>query len=117
MKRVLLPKNANALFISSTPESSTSAVAANEILRSGNPIAILLEEDLPKAEDWAEDTTSIVEYANPDVQVDFHIFDHPPQSSNPDAFERACDRIATLTSLLDSTEKERDSKTVDQRLD
>ena len=112
MKRVLLPKNANALFISSVPEASTSAVAANEILRSGNPIAILLEEDLPKAEEWAEDTSSIVEYVNPDIQVDFHTFDHPPQRSNPDAFERSCDRLATLTTLLDSTEKDSDPKRI-----
>lgn len=108
MKRVLLPKNADALFIPSVPESSTSAIAANEIVSSGNCVAVLIEEDLPKAEDWAEDTASILECGNLKKQVDFHTFDHPPQNSNPDAFERSCDRVATLTTLLDSTETECD---------
>ena len=42
-----------------------------------------------------------MECLRPDLRVDFHTFDHPPESSNPDAFERTCDRIATLSSLLD----------------
>ena len=101
MKRILLPENANAFFLSCVPESATSAVAANEIIGSGKHIAILVEEDLPKAEEWAEDVTGIMECLRPDLRVAFHTFDHPPESSNPDAFERACDRIATLSSLLD----------------
>tara|TARA_Y100001978_G_C23702867_1_gene442419 strand:- start:6568 stop:9945 length:3378 start_codon:yes stop_codon:yes gene_type:complete len=101
VKRILLPENANALFLSCVPESATSAVAANEIIGSGKHITILVEEDLPKAEEWAEDVTGIMECLRPDLRVDFHTFDHPPESSNPDAFERTCDRIATLSSLLD----------------
>ena len=108
MKRVLLPKNANALFIPSVPESATPALAANEIAKCGNPVAVLLEEDLPKAEDWAEDTAGLLEYALPQAKIDFHTFDHPPQASHPDAFDRSCDRVATLTSLLDSSSRERD---------
>ena len=89
MKRILLPRAENASFIPSLPESATSALAANEILRLDNPIAILLEESLPKAEEWAEDTAALIEEATSSVTVDFQAFDHPPLESNPDAFERA----------------------------
>ncbi len=100
MKRILLPRAENASFVPSLPESATSALAANEILRLGNPIAILLEESLHKAEEWAEDTAGLIEEASSSVAVDFQTFDHPPLASNPDAFERSCDRTATLSSLL-----------------
>ena len=112
MKQVLLPKDADALFIPSVPESSTAALTANEILRCGNSIAILIEESLPKAEDWAEDTACILEYANPDAKIDFHTFDNQPQSSNPDAFDRSCDRLATLSALLDSSERSEDANRI-----
>ena len=100
MKRILIPPAENATFFPSLPESATSALAANEILRIGNPVAILLEESLPKAEEWAEDTAALIEEASSSVFVDFQTFDLAPLESNPDAFERTCDRVATLSSLL-----------------
>ena len=90
MKRILIPPAENATFFPSLPESATSALAANEILRIGNPVAILLEESLPKAEEWAEDTAALIEEASSSVFVDFQTFDLAPLESNPDAFERTC---------------------------
>ena len=100
MKRILVPRIENTRFAPSLPESATSALAANEILLLGNPIAILLEESLPKAEEWAEDTAALIEEISSSIFIDFQTFDHPPLDSNPDAFERSCDRAATLSSLL-----------------
>ena len=59
-----------------------------------------MEESLPKAEEWAEDTAALIEEASSSVFVDFQTFDLAPLESNPDAFERTCDRVATLSSLL-----------------
>ena len=114
MKRILIPQAEKANFAPSLPESATSALAANEILRIKNPIAILLEESLPKAEEWAEDTAALMEEISSSILIDFQTFDHPPIESNPDAFERSCERTATLSSLLGSrkTDSARDKKTI-----
>ena len=42
----------------------------------------------------------MIEEISSPVFIDFQTFDHPPLDSNPDAFERSCDRAATLSSLL-----------------
>ncbi|MBN37414.1 MAG: transcription-repair coupling factor [Opitutae bacterium] len=114
MKRILIPQAEKANFAPSLPESATSALAANEILRIKNPIAILLEESLPKAEEWAEDTAALMEEISSSISIDFQTFDHPPIESNPDAFERSCERTATLSSLLGSrkTNSASDKKTI-----
>lgn len=105
MKRILIPQAQNAHFHSSLPEAASAANAANEILVSGNSIAILLDDSLPKTEEWAEDTTALIEEVQPTLTVDFHTFDFPPSESNPDSFERSCDRLATLSSLLSIAKK------------
>jgi transcription-repair coupling factor (superfamily II helicase) len=114
VKRILIPKVENARFAPSLPESATAALAANEILRIDNPIAILLEETLPKAEEWAEDTAALIEGMSSSVFIDFQTFDHPPIDSNPDAFERSCDRFATLSCLLHArkSKKNGDKKSI-----
>ena len=75
MKRVLIPKKVPATFIHSLPEAATPALAANFLADQGNPIAILIEESIPKAEEWGEDVAAFLESFNPDQKIEFHLFD------------------------------------------
>ncbi|MGY8713068.1 MAG: hypothetical protein ACKVJ1_04240, partial [Verrucomicrobiia bacterium] len=102
MKRVLIPKKVPATFIHSLPEAATPALAANFLADQGNPIAILIEESIPKAEEWGEDVAAFLESFNPDQKIEFHLFDCIPESNHPDAFEKICDRLTILSTLLRS---------------
>ena len=53
----------------------------------------------PKQKNAPSAHGALIEEATPSVTVDFQTLDHPPLESNPDAFERTCDRTATLSSL------------------
>lgn len=100
MKRVVIPKGIPAKFAHSFPEPATAALAANTIAKHNYNLSILIEEDIPKAEEWGEDTASLLEEINPSKKIHFHIFDHAPDSSHPDAFDRICERLTVLSILL-----------------
>ena len=65
MKKVVIPKGAAATFIHSLPESATPALAANVLTNKGHKVAILIEESIPKAEEWGEDIAAFLESLNP----------------------------------------------------
>lgn len=107
MKRVLIPKEVPGTFIHSLPESATAALAANFLVNQGNGVAILVEENIPKAEEWGEDVAAFLESFNPNQKIEFHLFDCVPESNHPDAFEKICDRLTILSSLLRSNSKKK----------
>ena len=61
MKRVVIPKGIPAKFAHSFPESATAALAANHIAQTNSSLSILVEESIPKAEEWGEDVASFLE--------------------------------------------------------
>ena len=95
MKKVVIPKGATATFIHSLPESATSALAANYLASHGHRVAVLVEENIPKAEEWGEDIAAFMENLNPEKKVQFFLFDSPPENNHPDAFEKICDRLTS----------------------
>ena len=105
MKRVLIPREVPATFIHSLPEAATSALAANFLTDQGHSIAILVEESIPKAEEWGEDVAAFMESLNPDQKVEFHLFDSVPDPNHPDAFEKICERMTILSSLIRTSPK------------
>ena len=100
MKKVVIPKGATATFIHSLPESATPALAANFLASKGHKVANLIEESIPKAEEWGEDIAAFLESLNPQKKIEFFIFDCPPENNHPDAFEKICDRLTILSALL-----------------
>ncbi len=100
MKKVVIPKGATATFIHSLPESATPALAANYLASHGHRVAVLVEENIPKAEEWGEDIAAFMENLNPEKKVHFFLFDSPPENNHPDAFEKICDRLTVLSALL-----------------
>ncbi len=105
MKRVLIPKEVPATFIHSFPEAATPALAANFLANQGHSIAILIEESIPKAEEWGEDVAAFMESFNSNQKVEFHLFDSVPNANHPDAFEKICERMTILSSLLRANPK------------
>ena len=100
MKRVLIPQNVPTTFIHSLPEAATAALAANFLVQDGHSVIVLVEESIPKAEEWGEDVASFVEHLKPGIEMEFHLFDSAPPATHPDAFEKTCDRLAVLSSLI-----------------
>ena len=107
MKRVLIPEGVPAKFIHSLPESATPAIAANFLANEGHSIAVLVEESIPKAEEWGEDVAAFLEGLDKERKIEYHLFDCTPQSSHPDAFEKTCDRLTVLSSLLRVNRKQK----------
>ena len=99
VKRIILPKGANATYYPSVPESTHACLTVNEWLRTGNPCLILLSESITKAESWAEDITGIAEQICPKENFRFHLFDEAPESTHPDAFDKICERTSVLSIL------------------
>ena len=109
MKRVQIPKDVQCSFIHSLPEAATPALAANFIASNGHSVVILVDENIPKAEEWGEDVASFLENLKPDLEIEFHLFDCAPESNHPDAFDKICDRLTVLSSLI---QKEKTEKTI-----
>jgi len=105
VKRVLIPGEVPSTFIHSLPEAATPALAANFLANQGNSIAILVEESIPKAEEWGEDVAAFLESFDSQKKIEFHLFDCVPESNHPDAFERICDRLTILSSLMRSNQQ------------
>lgn len=106
MKKVVIPKGATATFIHSLPESATPALAANFLVKNGPKVAIIIEESIPKAEEWGEDIAAFMENFYPQGKIEFFVFDGPPENNHPDAFEKVCDRLTVLSALLRSEPRE-----------
>lgn len=109
MKRVQIPKDVQCSFIHSLPEAATPALAANFIVSNGHSVVVLVDENIPKAEEWGEDVASFLENLKPDLGIEFHLFDCAPASNHPDAFDKICDRLTVLSSLI---QKEKTEKTI-----
>ena len=109
MKRVVIPSGRDAMFLHGAPEAATAILAADFIYKAKPKVVILLTESIPKAEEWAEDVAAFLESAKPDSRIRMHLFDEPPSTENPDAFDRICDRLAVLSALGELSNKERAS--------
>ena len=70
MKRVLIPEGVPAKFIHSLPESATPAIAANFLANEGHSVAVLVEESIPKAEEWGEDVAAFLESLDTERKIE-----------------------------------------------
>ncbi|MDA7756770.1 transcription-repair coupling factor [Opitutales bacterium] len=104
MKRIALPKKANALFYPSLPESAHACLTANSWLNGSNQVLLLISDSITKSESWGEDVAGIAEELFPGLTIHFHLFDETPNPTHPDAFERNCERASTLSLLTEFAE-------------
>ena len=100
MKRIRLPRDTFSQFIPLFPEQAVAPWVADRWRSTCTPVIVLLDESLPQAELKGEDLTSIIKALNPSLDIQFYLFGHPPVATNPDAFEKECDRLSLLSNLL-----------------
>ena len=109
MKRVVIPSGRDAMFLHGVPEAATAILAADFIYKAKPKIVILLTESIPKSEEWAEDIAAFLDSTKQDSRIRLHLFDQPPSTEHPDAFDRICDRLAVLSALGERSNTERAS--------
>lgn len=104
MKRITLPEKANAIFYPSLPESAHACLTANLWLTGTNQCLFLISESITKAESWGEDVVGIADQLFSNLTIHFHLFDEAPDTTHPDAFDRNCERVSTLSLLTEFAE-------------
>jgi len=62
-------------------------------------VAIVVGESIPDAENKCEDIAALYEGFFSGSRINFHTFDKVVSPDNPDAFEKACDRLTLLSEL------------------
>ncbi len=73
-------------------------------------VAIVVGESIPDAENKCEDIAALYEGFFSGSRINFHTFDKVVSPDNPDAFEKACDRLTLLSELRSMGEDSQQSK-------
>ena len=99
MKKIELPSSLGSIHVPNCPPQATLALFVDSWKEQGQPVGIVIGESLPDAENKSEDIAALYEGFYPGSKVDFHTFDKPVGPDNPDAFDKACDRLTLLSTL------------------
>ncbi|MEL0099695.1 MAG: hypothetical protein VW907_09080, partial [Opitutae bacterium] len=99
MKKIEPPGSLASSFIPNCPKQAATVLLADLWVQKKCPVAIVIGESLPDAENKCEDIAALVESLYPGFPVCFHSFDRPQAIDHPDAFEKTCERLSLLSSL------------------
>jgi len=99
VRRIELPTTASSLFLRNFPSQAVGPIIVDQWLNRDIPVCIIIGETISDAEELGEDVVSIAEEFMPGFEYEFHLFDSPPTSENPDFHDRACDRLSALSCL------------------
>ena len=106
MKRIEPPGSLGTLFIPNCPSHASSIIFADIWAQKKYPVAVVIGQTLPDAENKCEDIAGLTESICPQLGVRYHSFDQAPGPNHPDAFEKVCDRLSLLSSLREISVKE-----------
>ena len=99
MKKIELPSSLGSLHVPNCPPQAALALFVDYWRLHKQPVGLVVGESLPGAENKCEDIAALYEGFYPGCKVDFHTFDKQVSPDNPDAFEKACDRLTLLSAL------------------
>ena len=99
MKKIELPSSLGSLHVPNCPPQAALALFIDHWRTQKQPVGLVIGESLPDAENKCEDIAALYEGFYPGCKVDFHTFDKQVSPDNPDAFEKACDRLTLLSAL------------------
>jgi transcription-repair coupling factor (superfamily II helicase) len=99
VKRIKPPDSLESVFIPNCPSQATALLVAEQWLKDGCQVAIVIGETLSDAENKCEDIAAIVETIFLDRKVEFHSLDIVQQLDQPDAFDKFCERLSLLSVL------------------
>ena len=99
MKKIELPSSLGSLHVPNCPPQAALALFVDYWRLHKQPVGLVVGESLPDAENKCEDIAALYEGFYPGCKVDFHTFDKQVSPDNPDAFEKACDRLTLLSAL------------------
>ena len=102
MKRIQLPRGNNGLIFSSLPAASHSVILCDQWLKSAKRILLVVGSSLNETENLAEDVAKLLEIQvqTEDENLEFHLLEQDPAESHPDFFEKNCNKLSLLSSLM-----------------
>ena len=107
MKRIRIPSKEKGFFHPSLPRASYPAIIFDQWLHTKAPILIVVGSSLSESEVVAEDITAHAELHHQNKkQFEFHLLEAKPADSHPEAFERNCNKLSLLSSLVKGQELE-----------
>ena len=102
MKRIQLPRGNNGFVFSSLPAASHAVILCDRWLKSEKRILLVVGSSLTETENLAEDVAKLLEIQGPteDKNLEFHLLEQDPAESHPDFFEKNCNKLSLLSSLM-----------------
>ena len=105
MKRIQVPQKLSCSFLSSLPASAHASVITNQWLESNSNVLLLLDSSIAEAEIIGEDISALVEFSYPEQKFEFHVLHENSGQLHPDSFERNCEKICLLSTLIEISKK------------
>ena len=101
MKRIRIPTKEKGFFHPSLPKASYPPIIFDQWLHTKSPILIVVGSSLSEAEVVAEDIAALAElHQQNKKQFEFHLLEENPSHSHPESFERNCNKLSLLSSLI-----------------
>ena len=101
MKRIRIPSKEKGFFHPSLPKASYPPIIFDQWLHTKSPILIVVGSSLSEAEVVAEDIAALAELHQQNrKQFEFHLLEENPSHSHPESFERNCNKLSLLSSLI-----------------
>jgi transcription-repair coupling factor (superfamily II helicase) len=102
VKRIEIPSSEPSLFLPNFPQQAVASFIADTWLGKEYDVCIIIGDSISNAEELGEDVTALAEHFKPDGEFEFHLYDSPTTTTNPDFHDRVCDRLAALSALRNS---------------
>ena len=99
MKKIELPSSLGSIHVPNCLTQASTALFVDLWKKQQQQVAIVVGESIPDAENKCEDIAALYEGFFSGSRINFHTFDKVVSPDNPDAFEKACDRLTLLSEL------------------
>ena len=103
MKRIELPSGHKGYTFPSLPSAAHSTILCSQWEKAGTKILFVVGSSLTETENLAEDIAilSEIQTQNEKNSIELHLLEENPSDSHPDFFEKNCNKLSLLSSLMD----------------